>query len=67
MSISKNKRSLQIAIDKNVYIALEEAVLNSKKQGIFITKSEIIEGALVMLFNQALEKNKENKEENANA
>ena len=64
MPISKNKRSLQIAIDKNVYIALEEAVLNSKKQGISITKSEIIEGALVMLFNQAIEKN---KEENANA
>lgn len=67
MPISKNKRALQIAIDKNVYIALEEAVLNSKKQGISITKSEIIEGALVMLFNQALEKNKENKEENVNA
>ncbi|MBO7693628.1 MAG: hypothetical protein J6T10_13495 [Methanobrevibacter sp.] len=64
MPISKNKRQLQIAIDKNVYIALEEAVLNSKKQGISITKSEIIEGALVMLFNQAINKN---KEENANA
>lgn len=67
MPISKNKRNIQISIDKNVYNALEEAVLNSKKAGVPITKSEIIEGALVMLFNQALEKNKENKEENINA
>lgn len=62
--INKKKNKLiQITISKNINHALDEIIFESKKQGIIITKSQIIETALMTYFelSQILTKQQEDK------